>query len=146
MSADCSVGGENGALEECVHEPRGVVVGERRERDRRRVRFPAAPADAAGEELGPRRADDEERDPGRPVDEVVDEVEQAVVRPVQILEHEHEGAPFRHGFEEPAPGGKSLGSTIAARLALLRQPDQRPQVRLDPCAVGSPVERLGHDC
>ena len=81
-----------------MDEARRVVVRERRERDRRRVRLPSAPARTAREELGPRGADDEHRHSGRPVDQVVDEVEQAVVRPVQILEDENRAGSARRAL------------------------------------------------
>ena len=90
---------------------------ERRERDRRRVALAAAPAGPPLEQLRPRRADDEQRHAGRPVDEVVDEVEQAVVGPVQILEDEHERALLGERLEEAAPGGERLVAAVAAELA-----------------------------
>ena len=60
------------------------------------------------EQLRPRGADDEQRHAARPVDEVVDEVEQVVVGPVQVLEHEHERplarrAPRRSGARPRTP-------------------------------------------
>ena len=67
---------------------RRVVVGERRQGDRMRVETASAPRRAPFEQLRPRRAEDEQRDVVRPVDEMLDEVERAVVRPVQILEHQ----------------------------------------------------------
>ena len=108
-----NVGRKHRSLEERVHEARGLVVGERRERDRRRVRLASAPAWPAREELGASGADDEDRHSARPVDEVVDEVEQAVVRPVQVLEDEHERAVARRALRRtvarrrtPRPGGR----------------------------------------
>jgi hypothetical protein len=39
---------------------------------------------------------------------MIDEVEQALVRPVQVLEDEDEWAPVGEGLEEAAPGGEAL--------------------------------------
>ena len=58
---------------------------------------------------------------------MVDEVEQVVVGPVQVLEDEHERALLGEGLEEPSPGGEALRA-VAARLTLGGEADQRPQV------------------
>ena len=60
--------------------------------ERRRIQLAAAPTRAPVEQLGARGADDEERYAGRPIGEMVDEVEQAVVGPVEVLEYEDERA------------------------------------------------------
>jgi hypothetical protein len=39
---------------------------------------------------------------------MIDEVEQALVRPVQVLEDEDERAPVGESLEEAAPGGEAL--------------------------------------
>ena len=77
------VGGKQRAVEQVPDQRGGLLVGQRRERERRGVELAAAPVRAALEQLGPRRGDDEQRDVGHPVDELVDEVEQALVRPVE---------------------------------------------------------------
>ena len=74
---------------------------------------------------------------------MVDEVEQAVVGPVEILEDEDERAPFGEGFEEPPPGGERLGLSIAADVLFVGEPDQRAKMALDPFAVGSALEGFG---
>ena len=119
------------------------------------------PSPAGAKELGPSRADDEHRHSGRPVDEVVDEVEQALVRPVQVLEDENERAALGDGLEEPPPGGERLRSTIAAGRArprparraaagglrpmrvvrLVEQPPRRPRASLAACSA-SRVSRM----
>ena len=92
----------------------------------------AAPARPALEQLRPGGADDEQRHAGRPVDEVVDEVEQPVVGPVQILEDEHERALLGERLEEAAPGGEGLVAAVAGRSILRVEPDERPQVLARP--------------
>ena len=99
-----------------------LLVGERRERDRRRVALAAAPARPPLEELGPRGA--EERGAARPQlqsSEVLEEVEQRVVRPVEILEHEDARPPRGQRLEEPAPGGERLLAADAPPLRLARR-------------------------
>ena len=80
------LGGQHRPLEQRVDELRRLLVRERRERDRRRVRLPAAPARPRVSSSGRAVRDDEDRDAAGPVDEVVDEVEQAVVGPLEVLE------------------------------------------------------------
>ena len=81
----------------------GLLVGERRERERRRVQLAAAPARSSLEKLRPGGRNDEERHVGHPVDELVEEVEQALVGPVDVLDHEDERALVRERFEEAPP-------------------------------------------
>ena len=119
---------------------RGAAPSRRRtapDRERRRVSLAAAPAAAAVEQLGPRRRDDQHRHVRGPFREVVDEVEQAVVRPVQILEDEHERAALGDRLEEAPPRRERLacgGRSIARRA---REPGQRPHVPLDPSRLDS---------
>ncbi len=74
--------------------------GERRQPDRRGVELAAAPAWATLEQLRPGGPDDEQRDVGQPVHELVDEVEETGVGPVEILEHQDQRDAAR-----PAPRG-----------------------------------------
>ena len=76
--------------------------------DRRRVHLAAAPAGSPGQQFGARGAEDEERDAARPVDEVVDEVEERFVGPMQVLEDEHERPLLGDRLQEAAPGGERL--------------------------------------
>ena len=98
-----------------MEQRRRLLTAQRRQRDRRRVRLPAAPARPPGQELGPCGGDDEYRDPGRPVDEVVDEVQQALVRPVEVLEDDDERALLREPLEEPPPRREALDAPIPCR-------------------------------
>src|SRR5439155_24795560 len=95
-------------LAETRDERRRLVVGERRERDRRRVQLPAAPLRSSLEQLDPRRAEDQHRYTPHPVREMLDEVEKAVVRPLDVLEDEHERPALRHPFEEATPRGERV--------------------------------------
>ena len=100
------------------------------------LRLPPPQPGRRVEELRPRCADDEERDAGRPVDEVVDEVEQAVVGPVQVLEDEHGRALLGERLEEAAPGGEGLvAPSPPSRRSLRAEPDERAQVAVRPSAL-----------
>ena len=44
-----------------------------------------------------------------PGDEVLDEVDRGVVRPVEVLEHEHRRSALRQPLDEPSPRGECLG-------------------------------------
>ena len=119
---------------------RRLLVRERRERERRRVQLAAAPAGPALEQLRPRGADDEQRNVRHPLDELVDEVEQALVRPVQVLDDEHERPLLGERLEEAAPGGEGLATSVAPELALAAEPDEGEEVRLDPGYVVRSVD------
>ena len=73
---------------------------------RGRVRLSAAPGRPSLQQLRPRRPDDHQRRVAKEVDEVVQELEQAVVGPVQVLEDEDGRAALGDGVEEPSPGGR----------------------------------------
>ena len=57
--------------------------------------FARAPTPAGARELGPRGAEQDQRRTRRPVGEVVEEVEQPLVRPVKVFEDQHERPPAR---------------------------------------------------
>ena len=132
---------EHGLLQQSEYELSGLRLRERRQRDRGRVRLAATPAGPPREQLRPRARDDEQRNARRPVDEVVDEVEQMLVGPVQVLEDEDERPLRGEILEEPPPSRERLAATVAARLGGAREPDERPQVQHDP-GVGHAVVEL----
>ena len=130
------VGRQNRALEERSDEPGRLLVVERRQREREGVRLSSSPARPAREKLGAGRADDEDRNSAGPVDEVIDEVEEPLVGPVQVLEHEHERPLVRDRLEEAPPGRERLRAVVAAQLLLGLEPDQRSEMALDPVGFG----------
>ena len=137
------LGRKDRPLEQGRQEARGLVVVERRERECERVRLPSAPARAAREQLRPSSADHENRNPAGPIHEVVDEVEQALVGPVQVFEDEDERPLLGECLEEAPPRCKSLGPMVALELLLALEPDQRSQVPLDPVGLRL-VDELAH--
>ena len=75
---------------------------------------------------------------GTPLDEIdqaVDEVEEPVVGPLQVVDHEHERAPLGERLEEDAPAGEELRSTVAetdvfrARARRAARGSPRPSAR-----------------
>lgn len=128
------LGLEHRAIEEREHEPGRRRLVERRQRDRGRVALPPTPARPAVEQLRPRRGDDEERNPTHPVDETVDEVEQPIVGPVQVLEHENRRARVRDRLEKATPRGEGLTAPVA-RGVVAPEPDQWAQMALDPAPL-----------
>ncbi len=104
------------------------------ERQRQRVALAPAPARPPVEQLGPRGRDHEERHVLDPVGELVDEVEQIVVGPVEVFEHEHRRAPLGERLDEAAPGGEALVARAARaprgrRAAAAATPPTRVVVR-----------------
>ena len=63
---------------------------------------------------------------------MVDEVEQGVVGPMQVLEHQDERMPFRHRLEEPAPRRGRLPLAVVAAAATRLEAGERPDVLLHP--------------
>ena len=132
---------EDGPVDQRAQQPRRVFFCERRERDRRGVPLAAAPVGPALEELRPRRRDDEDRHARRPVDQMVDEVQEPVVGPVEILEDEDQRMLLREVLEEVAPRRERLSARVCARRRIAAEPDERTQVRAEPVRVVHRYER-----
>ena len=79
------------ARNEPIEQLRHVVAGQRLERQRDEVPTARAPGRAPLEQLRAGHRHDEDRATPTPLDQVVDEVEEARVRPLEILEHEDDG-------------------------------------------------------
>ena len=120
-------------VEQARDQLRRLLLVQRLQGDGGRVRLPAAPGTASLQQLGPRRPDDDQRRGAKQVDEVVQELEQAVVGPVQVLEDEHCRPALGDGVEEPAPGGRR--GLRRALPAVAREPDERAQLALDPARL-----------
>ena len=65
---------------------------------------------------------------------MVDEVEQAIVCPVDVLEHQHERSLVGEGLEIPAPGSERLVPPILGRGTRGLETREGPEVRGDPGA------------
>ena len=107
-----------------------MFVLQRRKRDRGRVRLPSAPALPALEQFRPRSAENEDRRRPRPLDELVDEIEEPLVGPVEVLEDEHHRPLLRNRLEEAPPRGEALA--LDDRLVVRGEPDKAAQPRCHP--------------
>ena len=107
------------AGEELLHRRRR----ERLEIDGREGALAGAPGRPPLRQFRACERDDEDPLVARPLEQVLDEIEQALVRPLQILEHEHDRVRVGHPLEEQPPRGEEL-----LLLALLRSsPPQKLQ-------------------
>ena len=101
-----------------VHELVRVVVAERLEDDERRTCAWRRPGGPHVEEVGARGAEDEDRRVARRGGDVLDEVEERRIGPVDVVDDEHERPHGGERLEEPAerPG------RLVGRAALLDDP------------------------
>ena len=83
-------------------------------------------------QLGPGGAEEEQRHALRPVGQVLEEGEERLVGPVQVLEDEHRLPPLRPRLEHAAPGGERL----LLRGGLAADADERREAGLEPGEVG----------
>ena len=90
------------------------------------------PTWAAVGELGPREPEDEDRLVPRPLEEVLDEVQQAGVRPLHVLEHHDDRVALREALEEDPPGREHV-LLVAGDTVL--EPQQMREPGLDPIAL-----------
>jgi hypothetical protein len=69
---------------------------------------------------------------------VVDEVEQALVRPVEVLEDDDERAPLGETLEETPPSREALDAPIScrSRFGAVGESEQRLELPVNPCRVG----------
>ena len=102
----------------CASKRRGELLAllarERLELDRRRADAAAAPARADVEELRPREAEDQQRALADPLRKVVDQLEQGLLRPVDVLEDEDERLHVGELVDELARGPRDLGLAALA--------------------------------
>src|SRR5206468_1028840 len=103
------------------------VRGKRLEEDGGEVAGRGAPARSALLKLGAGESHDEEWGGPRPLEEVLDEVEQRRVRPLHVLEDHDRGVDVRQPLDEKAPGREQVLSLEASLL----EPEQVLQPRLD---------------
>ena len=94
--------------EQVVDELRALLAAERGQREVRRVHPPAPPARPLLRELGPREADHQEWHVPGGAGQVRDEVEQRLLRPVDVVEDHDERPVACHGLEEPADRPEDL--------------------------------------
>lgn len=74
-----------------------------------------------------------------PAREIFDEVEQARICPLQVLEDEDGRRPFGDAFEEPAPGREQL---VAIEHRHVVRTEQDGEARLDPASLPLVADKL----
>ncbi len=126
------LGREDRLIEDRGHEPRRLLVGEGGERDGGGVPLPPAPARVAIVELWSRGAEHEERYLGGAVEHLLEERDQPLVRPVEVLDHEDERTGLRHRLQEGAPRPERLPPVEALVAA---EPDERAERAEEPAPV-----------
>ena len=111
-----SVGGQWPAAEQVRDQSPAVAVVERLEQHRHGLDLAAGPGGMAVEELGPRRAEQQDRRVARLLGQVLDERQERRLGPLQVVEDDHERAALRDPLEELAhrPGGHLAGAGAAA--------------------------------
>ena len=92
------------------------------------------PAGMPLEQFGPRGGDNQQRQAPHGAHKVLEEGDQGIVGPVQILHHQDQRAAGGHRLEEAAPGGELLGLLGRGRGAA-GQPEQRGEPQLQPFAL-----------
>ena len=121
-------------------------LGQRLEIERGEVALAGAPVRALLEELRAGQRDHEDRDVAAPLHDVVDEVDEADIGKVEVLEDHHDRGRGREAFEERPPGGEEL---LRAGVRCL-DPQERQQAGLDPASLAfvddMDRQRLGHLC
>jgi hypothetical protein len=118
-----------GLIEEIGDELCHRLLGQWLERNRDGVSSSAAPGRPPVEQLGPGKRDHQQRYLRPGLQDRLNEVQQAVARPVQVLDHEHDRDPSRRELDESPPGPKERDPVGRLDLAgadrgrqLLRRP------------------------
>ena len=101
---------QQGPAQQVLHQDLAVRFGQRLELDGGGVVLPSTPTGADVEQLLPGDGDEKDRGTARPVGDVVDEIEERRLAPVDVVEHRHEPAPFGHRLQQlPEGPGDLLG-------------------------------------
>ena len=115
-----------------------LVFAERLEQERRRVELAAAPVGSRVEELGPRDAEEEDRRVARQVGDVLDEIDEHRLRPLQVVDDDDLRPLGRARLEQPAerePASPSGRRDDGLRLDAERDQDLDERPVRDPLAV-----------
>ncbi len=120
------------ARDEPVEQLLHRLLRERLHVERAEVAQRRAPRGATFVQLGPGERDHVERVVARPLEQVLDEVEQARVGPLHVLEREHGGVRVGEALEEEAPGREQVLTIERGRLL---QAEQVREPRLDESAL-----------
>ena len=108
------------------------LAGERLEEERAEAARARAPAGVAIGQLRPGERDHEDRLVPRPLEQVLDELDERGVGPLDVLEDQDDGALLGHALEEQPPAGEEI---LAVRGAAVAEAEQLLQARLDERAL-----------
>ncbi len=128
--------GEPVVGEERAEQPGGVVRRQRVERHRGRGRSAGDPSRPALQQLRPGGRDHEQRDragrPGGSVEQALQEVEQCVVRPMEVLDHQDQRPASGQRVQEAPPGGERLLLAAGLDGPLLTRAEEQAQMGAHP--------------
>jgi len=96
------------ASDQVLHEPLGFLGRQGLQRDRGRVELPAAPVRPEVQQIRPRHADHQDRRVPAPVGDLIHEVEQAGLSPLQVVQHDDQRLRTGQALQEPADGPSDL--------------------------------------
>ena len=134
-------------LDQVAHQLAALLGRERLELNRGRVQLAPGPAGAALEQLGPRHAEQHDRRPAREVGDVLHEVEEGGLRPLQVVHDHDQRAPTASASNSlraaqkifsVAPARRRARSPRPRRRSLCGSPPARPRPR---CARPPPGRR-----
>ena len=128
------------AAEQLVDQRVRLVRRERLEQHRRRVQLAAAPGRAPLEQLRPGHAEEQDRCVAREVGDVLDQVEERRLAPVDVVEDDDERPLARSRLEQLA---ERPGDLLAGRRRTSRSPS-RPRIAVAATAR-PPSSRVGRD-
>ncbi len=147
-----------GAVEQCVlgrarqHRPlqeqgdqrRRLSVGERSKVDRLCVAHSRRPGRMLLVELRPSGAEQEQRHPCGPVSQVLEKGEHRLVRPMQVVDHQHGGVLRSQPVEKAPPGGEGLLLRSGFAAGAHQRGEPCPEPRPVGFVLGDGLVELGH--
>ena len=119
-------------VEQMAHKVPDRVGRQRLERNGQMIELAAAPVRPPVEQLGPRKDDHQHRRLAARLHDELGQVEEALARPVQVLENDHERVAARRGLDGRPPGGKEevFVDAFGAGLADRRREEPGISVRV----------------
>ena len=108
------------ARDQAAEQLEHLGIGQRLEAERREAALAGSPGRAALEKLGPGEGDDVDRLAAGPGQEILDEVEEPLIGPLEVLEDEHHGRLLGDALEVGPPRREQLAA-LRLRAALEAQ-------------------------
>ena len=127
-----------------AHEVADGVGGQRFERDGEVVELAAAPVRAPVQQLWARKHDHQHRRIAARLHHELGQVEEAIARPVQVFEHDHERVSPRGGLDGRPPGGEQQVFVDAFGAGLADR--GRKEACVSFCVLDADVAQPRPDC